>query len=228
MRTPTIIVAGAFALLTSPTALASEHAAEIHQLQTDVQQLEREVEELRSAVPALLALAPTFTSFMPDFAERFHVMHRAGDAGDWAVAAHELQEMQRTMRVAKFIDPEKAALMEGMLSANFEALNEAIEKGDRATFDKGLVDTLNNCNACHIAVGSPFVRVGLDADRSLSMRHPHALSEEAAPTGHHHGSPEQHEQVMHMEDTMQEMMHQDEAEHADDDAHHDENDAHRD
>lgn len=61
---------------------------EIQALRKEVNALKAEVEKLRKSVASLQAMKPTFTSFMPDFAERFHVMHRAGDAGDWAVKGH--------------------------------------------------------------------------------------------------------------------------------------------
>ena len=40
-------------------------------------------------VEALDAIKPTFTSFMLKFSERFHVVHRAGEAGDWVVAEYD-------------------------------------------------------------------------------------------------------------------------------------------
>lgn len=47
----------------------------------DIQALKVQIEALQARVTALEA-QQTFTSFMPNLAERFHVMHRAGEAGD--------------------------------------------------------------------------------------------------------------------------------------------------
>ena len=150
-----------------------------------IQSLERQIEMLESRIAALEA-RETFTSFMPNFAERFHVMHLAGEAGDWAVASHELQEMERLARVSQSIDAEKGALMLGMMEPNFEALEHAIEHGNHEKFEKALADTTNTCNSCHAATGSAFIRVSLDASDTLSLRHPHKFMKQKMPGGHTH------------------------------------------
>ena len=163
---------------------------QIQALKKEISALKAEVEALRKAVVSLQASQPTLTTLMPDFAERFHVMHYAGDAGDWALAAHELQGMQDILKVARQIDAKHVELMESFLGGNFRKLNEAIEHGGGEAFDKALEDTITSCNSCHVAVGSPFIKVTLDVDISkglgLSLRHPHALSKSKASTKHIH------------------------------------------
>jgi len=159
---------------------------QIQALTKEISALKTEVEALRKAVASLQALKPTLTTLMPDFAERFHVMHRAGDAGDWAVAAHEVLEIQRLVGVFQQIDAKKGALVEGFMSGNLRGLSEAIEHGNPESFYKAMNDTVKNCNACHVAVGSPFIKVTLDVDESLSMRHPHALGKSKVPAKHIH------------------------------------------
>ena len=157
---------------------------QIQVLKKEISLLKAEVRALRKAVASLQALTPTLTTLMPDFAERFHVMHRAGDAGDWAIAAHEVLEMQRLVGVAQQIDTKKGALMEGFMSGDLHRLNDAIEHSDLKSFYVAMNDTVKNCNACHVAVGSPFIRVTLDVDEGLSMRHPHALGKSKASAKH--------------------------------------------
>ena len=149
--------------------------------------LEREIAALQARVAALEA-QQTFTSFMPNVAERFHVMHRAADAGDWAVASHELSEMQRLTQLSDTINPDQGKLMQAMLAPSFEALASAIENTDDEKFDEALVQTIDSCNACHAATGSPFIQVTLDARDSLSLRHPHKFAQQAAAAGHGHGA----------------------------------------
>ena len=151
-----------------------------------LEDLKAEVKTLRKAVAVLQAAQPTVTTLMPDFAERFHVMHRAGDAGDFAVAAHELLEMQRLAKVIGVIDPQKGALMKGFMTQSFAKLNAAVEHGNRQAFDTALRETVTNCNACHTAVGSAFIKVTLNVDESLSMRHPHQLVKSKKPGAHTH------------------------------------------
>ncbi len=151
-----------------------------------LEDLRAEVIALRKAVEILQATQPSITSLMPEFAERFHIMHYAGDAGDWAVAAHELLEIQRLVGVVERVDAEKGPLMKGFMTQSFNKLNAAIEHGDSESFQKALGETVTNCNACHKAVGSDFIKVTLDVDESLSMRHPHQLKRSKMMGPHKH------------------------------------------
>lgn len=163
-----------------------EHAAPTIEPELEtIDDLEREIKALRERVAVLEALKPTITNFMPSFSERFHVMHRAGDAGDWAVAAHEVDEMRRLTGVVKYIDPKLGELMIAFMDGNLRKLKEAIEHGNPKSFQAALKDTIAGCNACHSATGS-IIAVTLNVAESLSMRHPHALRKSAAPKRHMH------------------------------------------
>lgn len=146
----------------------------------------KRLDALEQRLSALEA-ARSFAGFMPDLAERFHVMHRAGEAGDWAVAAHELAEMQKLSRLSISIDAQQGMLMQSMLGPSFETLEGAIEHGNLKRFSKALESTISACNGCHVATGANFVQVTLDAPDGLSMRHPHRFTKSDAPEGHHHG-----------------------------------------
>jgi len=178
---------------------------------TEIEALKQQVSALLQRVESLEALKPTFTTFMPEFAERFHVMHQAGEAGDWAVAGHELSEMRRMASVSNYIDPEKSKLLESMLDPSLDTLNEAIEAGDHDTFEASMGSTIKACNACHIASQSPFIQVTLDAGDAVSVRHPHVFSKSKLAHGHTHGG----EAMMGGGDShgMEEMGHADDEEH---------------
>lgn len=149
--------------------------------------LMQKIERLEKRI-AVLESNNTFTQFMPDFSERFHVLHRAGDAGDWAVASHELSELKRLMDMSTSIDAEKGKLMQAMLGPSMETLGKAIEKGDGETFQKSMAQAVNTCNACHSATGSPFIQVTLNSQNSLGMRHPHKFMTSKPAAGHEHGT----------------------------------------
>ncbi|MDH3691832.1 MAG: hypothetical protein OEU36_20510 [Gammaproteobacteria bacterium] len=151
-----------------------------------IDELRAEVVQLRAIVATLEATKPTFTSLMPEFAERFHVMHRAADSDDWAVAGHELQEMMRLMNVFRAIDEEKGILLNGFMNGPFLKVQKAIEHGQREAFYAGLQEATKSCNACHAATGSEFVQVTLDIGDSLSIRHPHKFDKSKAPVSHTH------------------------------------------
>lgn len=149
----------------------------------ELEALRAELAELRARVKLL---EPSLTRLMPNFAERFHVMHRAGDGGDWAVAQHELLEMRRMVGTAKVIDAEKGRLMESFMGESLNGIAGAIEHQDEGRFLQALDATLKNCNACHEAAGSPFINVALDADRTVSMRHAHRFLKTEPMTEHTH------------------------------------------
>ncbi len=162
----------------------------------DYDAIVKQVEELQNRITALEATRPTFTTFMPDIAERFHVMHRAGEAGDWAVAAHELEELKRLTSVSTYIDADNGKLMQDMMAPNFGGLEEAIEHGSEKKFQKALKLTVATCNACHTATGSAFIQVTLDAQDAVSLRHPHTFSESGMSGGHTHGTQNHSQQMM--------------------------------
>lgn len=162
----------------SPPVHADTGAAQIEALERQIAALEQRV--------AALEATRSFASFMPDFSERFHVLHRAGEAGDWAVAAHELAEMKRITKLSSDVDADRGELMKSMMAPRFEDLEEAIEHSNRKKFQKALEETVTTCNACHTAAGSAFVDVTLDAPGSLNMRHPHDLKHQEMPGGHTH------------------------------------------
>jgi hypothetical protein len=166
------------AILSTPVLADSDDAKS--------ESLERQIEALQTRIAALEA-RQTFTAFMPDLAERFHVMHRAGDAGDWAMASHELEEMKRLGRLSTSIDSERGKLLQAMMGPSFEALGTAIERSDHKQFRKALPQTIDSCNACHTATDSAFVMVTLDVRDSLSIRHPHMFMEQEVARGHGHG-----------------------------------------
>lgn len=185
MSARSLVLAVSLVALFAVQAQADE-SEELRALKQELSALKGQMAELEKTVARLQAMQPTITSLMPNFAERFHVMHYAGDAGDWAVAGHELQEMERLISVTKQIDAKQGALMEGFLTANFRKLREAIAHSKREAFDQALTEAVINCNACHAAAGSPFIRVTLEVAESLSLRHPHSFGKSRAPMEHMH------------------------------------------
>lgn len=120
----------------------------------------------------------SFASFMPDFAERFHVMHRAAESDDWAVASHELQEMRSMVESSTTIDAEKGELFKAMMGPVIEKMDDAIAHSNSKKMTTLLDQAVQTCNSCHVATGSPFINVTLDASSALSMRHPHMFQEQ--------------------------------------------------
>ena len=196
--------------------------------ETDLQSLQQAVQSLQKRVEALEAIKPTFTSFMPDIAERFHVLHRAGEAGDWAVAGHELAELKRLIALSGNIDAESGVLMQGMMASSFQSLEDAVEHGNQEKLQMALEETVNACNACHTATGSPFVEVVLDAQKSISIRHPHALAQREMAGGHAHGEPAMMQMMQKQMESMGAEAGEDKHDDSNEDGHHDDDEKHQD
>lgn len=206
-----LVIWGIIATMTGMQTLAQADSDD-----ADLQLLQQQIVALQKRVEALEATKPTFTSLMPNFAERFHVMHLAGESGDWAVANHELLEMKRMAALSGDIDAERGVLMQGMMAPSFEALEEAVEHGNKKKLQAALEQTINTCNACHTATGSPFIKVTLDARDAVSLRHPHAFIASTGGGGHSHGEPKKSTQMMQdmegmMKSEAEEVEHHDEA-----------------
>ncbi len=127
----------------------------------------------------------SFASFMPDFAERFHVLHRASEAKDWAVAGHELMEMKSIIESSTAVDHDKGVLFQAMMGPVVEKMDSAIAHSNSEEMAPLIIEAAQTCNNCHVATGSPFIKVSLNVTETLSMRHPHAFApQKMAAHGH--------------------------------------------
>jgi len=181
-----IALAVMLCFLNPSSSIAGADSDRLDQLTRQVETLSGEVEQLRSSVDLLNSLRPTTSMLMPSIAERFHVMHYAGDAGDWALAGHELLGIEHLLDVVQRVDPENGALAEKFLSPQLERLDAAIDHGNGKAFTSVIEQTVQSCNGCHVAAGSPSMVVVLDAADSLSLRHPHLLRPSEKPGEHTH------------------------------------------
>lgn len=170
----------------SASTIAGTDSTEVQALAKQVAALDEEVESLKLAIVSLQATQPTVTTIMPNIAERFHVMHYAGEAQDWAVASHELMGMQHLFDVIMVVDPAKGAMANGFMSDSFEQIDAAIDHENIKAFDKALAGAVEKCNSCHVAAGSPSMKITLNARDSLSMRHSHDLGKSEKPGEHSH------------------------------------------
>ncbi|RMF89340.1 MAG: hypothetical protein D6736_08600, partial [Nitrospinota bacterium] len=153
----------------------------LHTLRT----IETRLQAIEKKLDLLWSLRPDFATLMPEFSERFHVLHFAGEAGDWATAGHEFLQMKRVAEQLKAIDPQRGVLLESFLAPFFTGMQEIIADGDRARFLTLLDQTTALCNSCHAAVGSPFIKVSLQP--TVSLRHPHIFTPSQMAAGHKHG-----------------------------------------
>ncbi len=175
---------------------SSSSGEELKEILRTLRSIDTRLQALEEKIDVLWQIRPNFATLMPFFSERFHVLHFAGDAGDWATAGHELLQMEELAKEAKLLDPERGVLLESFMGPFFTEMKEVIASQDSKRFRPLLENTVKLCNGCHVAVGSDFIKVSLQP--TLSLRHPHILSKTSMPAGHTHGhesleeSPEEH------------------------------------
>ena len=90
----------------------------------------------------------------------------AAQAGNWKLAAYELDELKEGFAdVVKFFPTHKQSpvpidqAVETMMTEPLSELGKAIEKGDRKTFEKAYDTVTDGCNACHQAADFGFLVV---------------------------------------------------------------------
>lgn len=93
--------------------------------------------------------------------------------------------MTRLLELAPLVDTKAGPLMQAFMAGHLRTLQEAIEHGDKRRFAKTVGATVESCNGCHKATGSE-IKVTLDVDENLSLRHPHALRKSRVPQDHTH------------------------------------------
>lgn len=155
-------------------------------VQDALSRIEQQLTAISERLTRLEALMPSYTQKMPEMAERLHIMHAAGDAGDWALASHELLVLKSLIAQFEAIDAGKGSMMRGFLTKPFDDLANAIDHGNAAKFKSSLDETVKSCNACHTAVGSEFMRVTLDTSTGATLRHPHVFTESKGDHTHAH------------------------------------------
>ena len=173
----TLIIMSIIGTLFLGSAFADEDSNS-DRLMERIQLLEEQIAVLQSRF--------SFASFMPDFAERFHVMHRASEAKDWAVASHELEQMKKLVELSTAIDNNKGILFQAMMGPVLENMESAIGHGEMEKMNELLVQAVQTCNSCHVATGSPSLKVTLDASEALNIRHPHTFTRQETDKSHSH------------------------------------------
>jgi hypothetical protein len=88
----------------------------------------------------------------------------AGEAGNWELAAYELDELKEGFAdVVRYHPTHKNspvpidAAVETIIAEPLAALGKAIEKKDRRAFEKAYDVVTDGCNACHDATNYGFV-----------------------------------------------------------------------
>lgn len=91
--------------------------------------------------------------------QRHAVLWAAGNAGNWPLAAYEIQQLRN-----RFVEAASVyrALPVDVVVAMTKALDEvqrAVDVRDKARFQNSYMVATDACNACHAAADIPFIRI---------------------------------------------------------------------
>jgi hypothetical protein len=117
------------------------------------------MEDTYSSIPFRPGLGELMTAFVQP---RHTKLGLAGAAGNWDLAAYELDELRDTFDgVGKLILKHGQLLIPQAIAATvkqpLDALDVAIKAKDSAGFTKAYADLATACNACHLSAGHPMI-----------------------------------------------------------------------
>jgi len=107
----------------------------------------------------VIGVLPKFAIPMREVGDRFQNMYFAAKGENWGLAFYMSKYMNNAMNPAKLTKPDEYPLWESFYKEKFEPVNKAIFAKDFAAFEKAYMNVIDQCNACHSAMGYAFIKV---------------------------------------------------------------------
>ncbi len=115
--------------------------------------------ETQKQIDDLKAAIPKFAIPMREVGDRFQDMNFAAKGGNWALAAYMSKYMNGAMNPARLTKPDEYKVWQSFYENTFAATNKAIMAKDAKAFEAAYTAVINDCNACHSAMGYGFIKV---------------------------------------------------------------------
>jgi hypothetical protein len=103
-------------------------------------------------------IQPGLGTVMQEYGRRFAMVKMAVDAGDWGMAAYQLDEQLEIQEVGEATRPANAGLLKSFEDGYLTKIDDAIKAKDKNTFDTAYSNAIDGCNGCHAATGHPYIR----------------------------------------------------------------------
>jgi hypothetical protein len=128
----------------------------------EIAALKQEIAELKKS-----AYHPELGEQMLTIQIRHARLWFAGEAGNWTLAAFELQELKEAFDAVVEQNPEHAIfqpqrladILPAMTKAPVTALRDAIDHGSKAEFEKAYDGLSAACSGCHHIAGNDFLMI---------------------------------------------------------------------
>jgi len=116
---------------------------------------------------------PGLGEFMTATQLRHAKLWFAGKAGNWALAAYEVDEIREGLEDAAKLHPTHdgvpvADMIKAIIDPRIEPLEKAIEGKSGAQFIAAFDELTKGCNSCHAAAGKPFIRIQRPSEPPVS------------------------------------------------------------
>lgn len=102
-------------------------------------------------------IQPSYADFMLWTGIRFDELYAGGIKGKREYAKHQAIKIKETLEKAAVVDPTRREGIEGLISANYPSLIEAIESGERGKFNAAFGKLYSSCINCHVIQGVFFL-----------------------------------------------------------------------
>ncbi len=111
----------------------------------------------RLEIEELTALQPGLARLMPEIGARFWKCCYAARASNWPLAAWQLREMRKLMRLGEVTRPKYRDDMEEFIVEEVEPLLAALDARDLATFERVFAEAVAAANELHRRWQKPWI-----------------------------------------------------------------------
>ncbi len=105
----------------------------------------------------MAGLQPGLGRLMPEVSDRFWISYYAARGGNWALAAHQLNELAGLLRMGALTRPQYAQQLAAFEDAHIDALQRLIEAQDFDAFERAFHKATQAVNLYHRATGHPEI-----------------------------------------------------------------------
>lgn len=162
------------------TLLALAGSPVLLHAQTDTQSANHpEIVALKAEIERLKGIVPDQSHAMKDVGYHFTNLWFAAQKENWPLADFYLSETRSHLHWAVRIIPVRktpqgaelplADLLETFEKTTLKQLQESVGAKDAASFRVNYQQMLNNCYACHVAAGKPYLRLKIPAQPEASI-----------------------------------------------------------
>jgi hypothetical protein len=109
-------------------------------------------------IDQLVELQPGLGRLMPEVGRRYWVLFYAARGGNWALAVHQLRQIQHLFVVGATTRPKMAKHLQAFAQGTLAGLQQALDAHDWPAFDRLYREGVDSANRYHVAVQHPEIR----------------------------------------------------------------------